>query len=89
MKTDNYIKCYEVLREESGKLCEWNCKIWDMEKTKGKRKVKKAVIEKEKLNFALAKENFRGMIDMANLTGEFIYPDGRSAIDSEFGWILK
>jgi len=89
MKTDNYIKCYKVLREESGKLCEWNCKIWDMEKAKGKYKVKKAIIEKEKSGLAIAKEYFRGMCDMANITGEFVYLDGRSSIDSEFGWFFK
>jgi hypothetical protein len=89
MKSENYIKCYEVLRKELGSLCEWNCKIWDMEKAKGKHKIKKAIIEKEKASLALVKEHFRGMCDMANLTGEFVYPNGHSSIDGEFGWFFK
>jgi hypothetical protein len=87
MKSENYIKCYEALREEIGKLCKWNCEIWEMED--GKRKVKKAFLENEKANFAMAKERFRGMCDMANLTGEFLKIDGTSAIDCEFGWFYK
>jgi hypothetical protein len=88
MKTENFIKCYEVLREELGNLCKWNCEIWDMEQ--GKRKVTKSYLKKEKANFALSKERFRGMCDMANLTGEFAYPlGGQSGIDSEFGWFFE
>ena len=87
MKTENYIKCYEVLRKEIGNLCKLDCEIMDMER--GKRKVKKAFLKSKKANFALLKEHFRGMCDMANLTGEFTMPiSGASGIDSEFGWIL-
>ena len=87
MKTENFIKCYEVLREEIDKLVKWDCEISDMER--GKRKVTKTFLKSEKANFALAKEHFKGMCDMANLTGEFTYPDGRSQLDSEFGWFLE
>ena len=87
MNTENYTKCYEVLRKEIGNLCRLDCEIMDMER--GKRKVTKVFLEKEKANFALLKEHFKGMCDMANLTGEFIMPvSGISDIDSEFGWIF-
>ena len=85
MKTDNFIKCYEALREEIGNLCKWDWEIREMKKHKANKKL----IEKEKTNLAMAKEHFRGMVDMANLTGEFTYPDGRSSIDSEFGWYFQ
>jgi hypothetical protein len=88
MKIENFIKCYEVLREELGNLCKWNCAIMDMEN--GKRKVTKAFLANEKAKYALAKEHFRGMCDMANITGEFIMSlSGQSGIDSEFGWYLE
>ena len=87
MKTENFIKCYEALREEIENLCKWDWEIREMEKHKGK--ASKKLIENEKANLAMAKEHFRGMFDMANLTGEFTYPDGRSNIDSEFGWYFQ
>ena len=87
MKTENFINCYDVLREEINKLVKLDCKINDMER--GKNKVTKAILCKEKSNYALLKEHFRGMCDMANLAGEFTYPDGRSTIDCEFGWIFQ
>jgi hypothetical protein len=75
------------LREEINNLAKLDCKIRDMERNR--RKATKAVLDSEKSKFALIKEHFRGLCDMANITGEFTYPDGRSAIDSEFGWIIK
>ena len=87
MKTENYIKCYEVLREELGNLCKWNCEIWDMED--GKRKVTKAFLKGEKSKYAISKEHFRGMCDMAKVTGEFTSLNGVCGIDSEFGWFFK
>ena len=87
MKTENYIKCYEVLRENIKWLAKMDCDIRDMEQ--GNRKVSKARLKNEKESFALQKEHFRGMCEFANLTGEFTCPDGRSSIDSEFDWFLK
>jgi len=90
MKSENYIKCYEVLRDEIGKLCKLNCEILDMEKGKRKTKAQRALIEREKSNLALRKEHFRGMCDMANLTGDFFSGlTGLSDIDSEFGWFFQ
>jgi len=45
-------------------------------------------LDREKFKHALLKEYFRGLCDMANITGEFTYPDGRCKIYSEFGWIF-
>jgi hypothetical protein len=87
MKSENYINIYQVLREEIGKLCEKDCEIMDMEQRK--RKVSKAFLKEAKVSFAIAKAHFKGMCDMANLTGEFVRHDNKSAIDSEFGWIYK
>jgi hypothetical protein len=87
MKSENYIRCYEVLREEINNLAKLDCKIHDMERNK--QKVTKATLDREKSNYALMMEHFRGLCDMANITGEFTYLDGRSAIDSEFGWIFQ
>ena len=90
METENYIKCYEVLRDNIGNLCKWNWEINDMEKHKRKRKISKAFIEQERVKLALSKEYFRGMCEMAKLTGEFTYPiDGKCSIDSEFGWYFE
>jgi hypothetical protein len=85
MKSANFIRIYEVLREEIGVLSKLNWEIYELEK----RRVRKSVIETEKLKYTLLLEHFRGMCDLANLTGEFTYPDGRSSIDSEFGWIFQ
>ena len=87
MKTENYIKCYDVLREKINHLTKLDCEIRDMEQ--GKRKVSKVHLKKKKTGFAMQKEHFRGMCDFANLTREFTFPDGRSAIDSEFGWFFQ
>ena len=88
MKSENFIKCYEVLREEIGNLCKWEHEIREMER--GKRKMPKAAIKIEKSKFAMSKEHFRGMCDMANLTGEFdMSLSGTSGIDSEFGWYFE
>jgi len=87
MNTENIIKCYEVLREELGNLCKWNCEILDMEDRK--RKVTKTFLKKEKSNYALSKEHFRGMCDMAKLTGEFTSSTDVCGIESEFGWFFK
>jgi len=87
MRTENFIRCYEVLREEIGNLCKLNCEIWDIED--GKQKVTKAVLKEKKATYALSKEHFRGMYDMANLTGEFDMPSGdKSGIELEFGWLF-
>jgi len=86
MKKENFIKCYEALREELGRLCKWNCEIWDMENDKEK----KSLIDKEKDTFELAKAHFRGMCDMAKLTGELVSVlSGKCEINSEFGWFFE
>ena len=89
MKTENHINCYEALDKEIGNLCQWENEIREMERSKGK--VLKATIQKEKANYALSKEHFRGMYDMAILTGEFyaLTSDTTSLIESRFGWFFE